>query len=527
MDHLSISPSINRSPWILSILSNMSWPFRLQLIPTLSKDWNSLSKQNLLKEFYCERLSLENGVYHSKVPPPGISYSTMFKELFSLRSMWVPSQQHLLYRAAFEKKAQRVRFEELTGESNQDDLDTSSKQDTISPTPPPSRYSVGVCVRFRPKKETKGASKFNEQEQEEARIIAAKKSRFLLPLHQRLQLIKIRENCNTKSAIETLQNEGAWFDRSWKKKPVASASEDKENDSSYGSGSQEARVQSIDSGMGTIIMVTPAIGVRPFKFDHVIGGRTNQSTTYDLTTKRLVMDMCNGFNSSVIMFGQTGSGKTWTCFGPSERDRTIKDEESGGSKMRKFDRNRGLVQRACEEVFIAAEQRLALGIECQLHVSYVEIYGNEVTDLLRNGERVGHNKVSSQRYVMSGQAKQSVNSLNDIRRALEIGDAQKRRAATAMNDRSSRAHSLFVISMSMFNHSTGVRISSELYLADLGGSEQVKRSLVHHGGYDKETGTALGFQMGGNMKEAVNINLGLLALKRCIGALNDGHDYVR
>ena len=71
------------------------------------------------------------------------------------------------------------------------------------------------------------------------------------------------------------------------------------------------------------------------------------------------------------------------------------------------------------------------------HVSYVEIYGNEVTDLLRNGERVGHNKVSSQRYVMSGQAKQSVNSLNDIRRALEIGDAQKRRAATAMNDRSS------------------------------------------------------------------------------------------
>ena len=56
-------------------------------------------------------------------------------------------------------------------------------------------------------------------------------------------------------------------------------------------------------------------------------------------------------------------------------------------------------------------------------------------------------------------------------------------------------------------------MSSDLYLADLGGSEQVKRSQVHHGGYDKETGTAKGFVMGQNMKEAVNINLGLLALK--------------
>ena len=69
-------------------------------------------------------------------------------------------------------------------------------------------------------------------------------------------------------------------------------------------------------------------------------------------------------------------------------------------------------------------------------------------------------------------------------------------------------------------------MTSELYLADLGGSEQVKRSKVEHGGYDKRTGTALGFQMGANMKEAVNINLGLLALKKCISSLNEGATYV-
>ena len=218
------------------------------------------------------------------------------------------------------------------------------------------------------------------------------------------------------------------------------------------------------------------------------------------------------------------------------------------------------MQRACEEIFQASEERQKLGIESKLSVSYVEVYGNEVTDLLKNGERVGHNKVSSQRYVcdiellldctikyifiytcqsyihsslcawhslffffsiflaifekhlpnitilktltkcleqqvLSGQAKQVVTNLDDIYQALSTGDVQKRRAATAMNDRSSRAHSLFVVTMEMFHSKTGVRMKSELYLADLGGSEQVKKSKVHHGGL-VEGKEGLGFQMG-------------------------------
>jgi len=253
-----------------------------------------------------------------------------------------------------------------------------------------------------------------------------KSARFLLPLHQRLQIIKIRDSCSSKVAMHTLQQEGARFNASWKKKPL-NHEEDKENeDATFGSGSQESRIQSIDSGTGVVIMVAPSIGMRPFTFDHVLEGRVSQSTTYDLTTKRLVLDMCNGFNSSVIMYGQTGSGKTWTCFG--EANATGVPVKAGSSN-----RNRGLVQRACEEVFVAAEQRMALGIECQLSVSYVEVYGNDVTDLLKNGERVGHNKVSSQRYVMSGQAKRNVESLEDIRDALATGKEARQTIVVVLN----------------------------------------------------------------------------------------------
>jgi hypothetical protein len=430
MDQLK-NPDIDRSPWLLTILSHLDWMFRLEHVPVLSKDWTRLSTSNLLKHFYCQRLTQEHGVYSPQRPPPDIgNWGNLFQELFPLRSMWVPSQQHVLYRAAFEERQDRQRFLQLTGQEEEDEAAAAAAAAASlsalgHSAPPTSRYTVGVCVRFRPTltRQRPGESK---QEEQDAKRKAMKSARFLLPLHQRLQIIKIRDSCSTKVALHTLQQEGAWFDASWKKKTL-NHEEDKENeDATFGSGSQESRIQSIDSGTGVVIMVAPSIGMRPFTFDHVLEGRVSQSTTYDLTTKRLVLDMCNGFNSSVIMYGQTGSGKTWTCFG--EANATGVPVKAGSSN-----RNRGLVQRACEEVFVAAEQRMALGIECQLSVSYVEVYGNDVTDLLKNGENVGHNKVSSQRYVMSGQAKRNVESLEDIRDALATGKEARERTVVVLN----------------------------------------------------------------------------------------------
>ena len=99
-----------------------------------------------------------------------------------------------------------------------------------------------------------------------------------------------------------------------------------------------------------------------------------------------------------------------------------------------------------------------------------------------------------------------------------------------MNERSTRAHSLFIISLkqTLYNTTTtttdtgstnnNITIKSRLFLADLGGSEQVKKSGVE-AGFLREGGTqdfSVGFEMGEHMREAVNINLGLLALKKCI-----------
>lgn len=155
-----------------------------------------------------------------------------------------------------------------------------------------------------------------------------------------------------------------------------------------------------------------------------------------------------------------------------------------------------------------------------------------------------------------------------------MGEAQKRRAATALNDRSTRAHSIFILTLKQrrrcsstcdASHSnteieTGVdatvtTLTSKLFLADLGGSEQVKKSKVDAGqtkkyparGDSKSTDDvdeeeeekeyissqerdealySTGFEMAERMREAVYINLGLLALKKCIEALNAKSSYV-
>lgn len=51
------------------------------------------------------------------------------------------------------------------------------------------------------------------------------------------------------------------------------------------------------------------------------------------------------------------------------------------------------------------------------------------------GARCGNNRVSSQRYVLSGAAEKHVRSFQDIEEILAAGEAQKRVAVTAMNDR--------------------------------------------------------------------------------------------
>jgi hypothetical protein len=178
-------------------------------------------------------------------------------------------------------------------------------------------------------------------------------------------------------------------------------------------------------------------------------------------------------------------------------------------------------------------------------MSFVEVYGNDILDLLKNGSRVGQSKVSAQRSVLDGSAEVPVTDINQVMRLLTIGEAQKRKAATALNSRSSRAHSVIILTLKQICLDTGKRITSKLFLADLGGSEQVKKSdltvgrsnhvdalkeLVkatqNDGGEMNDEANknkySTGFVKSDRMREAVYINLGLMSLKACVESITQG-----
>lgn len=111
---------------------------------------------------------------------------------------------------------------------------------------------------------------------------------------------------------------------------------------------------------------------------------------------------------------------------------------------------------------------------------------------------------------------------------LKQGHARKRFAATAMNNRSSRSHTAFVVHVLQKLDAASLAVSaacadelrtsqsgdcilrSTLHLVDLAGSERVKKSLV----------------TGHTFREAVGINSSLFVLAKVISALVQGRSHV-
>lgn len=145
-----------------------------------------------------------------------------------------------------------------------------------------------------------------------------------------------------------------------------------------------------------------------------------------------------------------------------------------------------------------------------MRISFVEVFADDVTDLLHEEGAEGHARIGAWRGVAAralaeGRADVVVRSAEHATELLLRAERAKRRAATAMNERSSRAHSVLTISL-VQTDAEGRQVRSTLCLADLGGSEQLKRSKAQ----------------GERLREAVQINLGLLALKNCVAALTSG-----
>uniref|UniRef100_A0A7S3FHY4 Kinesin motor domain-containing protein n=1 Tax=Haptolina ericina TaxID=156174 RepID=A0A7S3FHY4_9EUKA len=238
-------------------------------------------------------------------------------------------------------------------------------------------------------------------------------------------------------------------------------------------------------------------------------------------------------NACVLAYGQTGSGKTHTVFGPSgaieecaSTAQRAKGQEARSPSVKglapatNLPNSAGIVLRACDDLLACKARPGSSCDSLTLSAQYIQIYEETLTDLLSGGSVVLRDAGeyaeggTGSSAVLQGAAHVILETLSDALALLRAGELHKRVAATAMNEASSRAHTIFLITATQ--RASGARtdgdalISSQLALVDLAGCEQLKQS--------KATGQ--------RAREAIGINSSLLVLGKCITALSEGRRHV-
>lgn len=228
---------------------------------------------------------------------------------------------------------------------------------------------------------------------------------------------------------------------------------------------------------------------RIFTFNKVFGTNATQEQIYG-DTQPLIRSVLDGYNVCIFAYGQTGSGKTFTMSGPD-----LMSKETWGVNYR-----------ALNDLFHISKSRMDI-IEYEVGVQMIEIYNEQVRDLLvidstnrrldiRNNSQLNGLNVPDACLV-------PVNCTQDVLELMKIGLKNRAVGATALNERSSRSHSILTIHVRGKELVSGSTLKGCLHLVDLAGSERVNKSEA----------------VGERLKEAQHINRSLSALGDVISAL--------
>ena len=275
-----------------------------------------------------------------------------------------------------------------------------------------------------------------------------------------------------------------------------------------------------------------------YGFDRVFAPTTANDEVFD-ACRDLIQSVVDGYNVSILSYGQTGSGKTYGMSGPD-----------------------GIIPSAIS-LLLAEMQRLqAKGWEYVVEASFVEVYNEMLNDLLgdaktwdvvdgqdlggsvrgkrkerheihhdartgkttvnnlssvtlwppppttegEDGERPPTATSTSEDPPLSQPQDQTLHTRTAVTALLATAAKNRRVAATRSNERSSRSHSIFLLTLRGSCAATGEASEGVLNLVDLAGSERLKVS-----------GAA-----GERARETAAINRSLAALGDVVAALGSG-----
>uniref|UniRef100_A0A7N0T8I5 Kinesin-like protein n=1 Tax=Kalanchoe fedtschenkoi TaxID=63787 RepID=A0A7N0T8I5_KALFE len=224
-----------------------------------------------------------------------------------------------------------------------------------------------------------------------------------------------------------------------------------------------------------------------FVFDAVLNENVSNEEVYSETVEPIVPLIFQRTKATCFAYGQTGSGKTYTM-----QPLPLKASEDI-LRLIHFDfRNQGF----------------------QLFVSFFEIYGGKLFDLLNDRRKLCMREDGKQQVCIVGLQEFRVSSVETVKELIERGSATRSTGTTGANEESSRSHAILqlVIKKSVdFSETKPARPVGKLSFIDLAGSERGADTTDN----DKQT-----------RMEGAEINKSLLALKECIRALDNDQGHI-
>ncbi|KAG6723686.1 hypothetical protein I3842_03G220500 [Carya illinoinensis] len=233
--------------------------------------------------------------------------------------------------------------------------------------------------------------------------------------------------------------------------------------------------------------LTEYVEKHEFVFDAVLNEGVPNDEVYSETVEPIVPLIFHKTKATCFAYGQTGSGKTYTMQPlPLEASQDIL------RLMHHTYRNQGF----------------------QLFVSFFEIYGGKLFDLLNDRKKLCMREDGKQQVCIVGLQEYRVSNVETIKELIEKGNATRSTGTTGANEESSRSHAILQLCIKRSadgSESKPARLVGKLSFIDLAGSERGADTTDN----DKQT-----------RMEGAEINKSLLALKECIRALDNDQGHI-
>ncbi|XP_010503711.1 PREDICTED: kinesin-like protein KIN-13B isoform X1 [Camelina sativa] len=233
--------------------------------------------------------------------------------------------------------------------------------------------------------------------------------------------------------------------------------------------------------------LTAYVEKHEFVFDAVLDEEVSNDEVYRETVEPVVPLIFQRIKATCFAYGQTGSGKTYTM-----KPLPLKASRDILRLMHHTYRNQGF----------------------QLFVSFFEIYGGKLYDLLSERKKLCMREDGKQQVCIVGLQEYRVSDTDAIMELIERGSATRSTGTTGANEESSRSHAILQLAIKKSaegNQSKPPRLVGKLSFIDLAGSERGADTTDN----DKQT-----------RLEGAEINKSLLALKECIRALDNDQGHI-